>query len=138
MPTILLAGAILVTAAFWRPLGSGPPNTVAPKAAVDFVEKAGITGNVFNNYNFGGYLIFRGIPTFVDGRQPPYTDEFLQEYFDTVSVADSKGAFQLLDRYKVAWVLLLPQERLAKALAENNQWNNVYSDKDAVVFVRAR
>ena len=138
IPAIFLAGAILVTAAFWRPIGFGPPNSVAPKAAVDFVEKAGITGNVFNSYNFGGYLIFKGIPTFIDGRVPPYTDKFLQEYYDTVKPGDSERAFRLLDRYKVEWVLLLPQEPLAKALAENNQWNNVYSDEYAVVFVRSR
>jgi hypothetical protein len=138
IPVICLVGAILVTAVFWRPMGLGPPDSVAPKAAVDFVEKAGITGNVFNSYNFGGYLIFRGIPTFVDGRQPPYTDKFLQEYYDTIKLRDSVRAFRLLDRYKVEWVLLLPEEPLAKALAEKNQWNNVYSDKDAVVFVRSR
>jgi len=138
IPVICLVGAILVTAVFWRPMGLGPPDSVAPKAAVDFVEKAGITGNVFNSYNFGGYLIFRGIPTFVDGRQPPYADKFLQEYYDTIKLRDSVRAFQLLDRYKVEWVLLLPEEPLAKSLAERNQWNNVYSDKDAVVFVRSR
>jgi hypothetical protein len=137
-PAIGLVGAIVVTAVFWRPMGFGPPDSVAPKAAVDFVEKAGITGNVFNSYNFGGYLIFRGIPTFVDGRQPPYTDKFLQEYYDTVKLRDSVNAFRLLDRYKVEWVLLLPEEPLAKSLAEKNQWNNVYSDKYAVVFVRSR
>src|SRR5262249_27576147 len=126
IPVIFLVGTTLVTAVFWRPMGLGPPDSVAPKAAVDFVEKAGITGNVFNSYNFGGYLIFRGIPTFVDGRQPPYTDKFLQEYYDTIKLRDSVRAFQLLDRYEVSWVLLLPQEPLAKALAEKNQWKNVY------------
>jgi hypothetical protein len=136
IPTIVFAGAILITAASWRLIGLGPPDSVAPREAIDFVEKTGIKGNVFNGYNFGGYLIFKGISTFVDGRQPPYTDEFLQEYFDTVGVADSEKAFQLLDRYNVKWVLLLPQERLAKALDDNDQWNKVYSDKYAVVFVR--
>ena len=138
IPAIFLAGAILVTAASWRQIGIGPPNSVAPKAAMDFVKKAGITGNVFNSYNFGGYLIFKGIPTFIDGRQPPYTDNFLREYFDTVRLADSKRAFQLLDQYKVEWVLLLPTDPLAKALAESDQWNDVYSDKYAVVLVRSQ
>ena len=109
---------------------------MAPKAALDFVSKAGITGNVFNSYNFGGYLIFKGIPTFIDGRAPPYTDEFLKEAFDAVGLADMKSAFQLLDQYKVTWVLLLPRDPLAKALVESDQWNEVYSDKYSVVIVR--
>ena len=137
IPTIFLAVAILVTAASWHRIEIGPPASVAPKAALDFVSKAGITGNVFNSYNFGGYLIFKGIPTFIDGRAPPYTDDFIQEYFDAVGLADMKSAFQLLDQYKVTWVLLLPRDPLAKALAESDQWNEVYSDKYSVVIVRS-
>src|SRR5262249_18728332 len=49
IPTVFLAVATLVTAMSWRQIGLGPPGAVAPKAAIDFVEKAGITGNVFNN-----------------------------------------------------------------------------------------
>jgi hypothetical protein len=138
IPAIVLAVATLATTASWRQIGIGPPESVAPKAALDFVTSAGITGNVFNSYNFGGYLIFKGIPTFIDGRAPPYTDDFLKEYSDAVTLADIKAAFQLLDQYKVTWVLLLPTDPLAKALAESDQWNEVYSDKDSVVLVRSR
>jgi hypothetical protein len=111
---------------------------VAPRAAIEFVEKARITGKVLNSYNFGGYLIFKGIPTFIDGRALPYTDEFFQEYNDIFKFGDSERAFRLLDQYKVDWALLRPQEPLAKALAKENRWNRVYLDKDAAVFVRAR
>jgi hypothetical protein len=138
LPAIFLAAAIFATATLWRQIGVGPPNSVAPEAALDFVRKAGITGNVFNDYYFGGYLIFKGIPTFVDGRTPPFTEEFLREYSNAVSLSDRKSALQLLDRYNVQWVLLVPTEPLARALAESDQWNGAYSDKDSVVFVRSR
>ena len=138
IPAIFLAMAVLVTAASWHQIEMGPPASAAPKAALDFVTKAGITGNVFNSYNFGGYLIFKGIPTFIDGRAPPYTDDFIREYFDAEGAADIKSSFRLLDRYKVTWVLLLPKDPLAKALTESDQWNEVYSDKYSVVIVRSR
>jgi hypothetical protein len=138
IPTMFLAVAIAATAASWHLTGIGPPDSVAPKAALDFVTNAGITGNVFNSYNFGGYLIFKGIPTFVDGRQPPYTDDFLQEYDNAETLADIKHPFRLLDKYDVKWVLLLPSDPLVKALAASNLWNDVYSDKFAVVFVRSQ
>jgi hypothetical protein len=138
IPAIFFALAALVTVASWRQIGLGPSNSVAPKAAVDFVRKAGITGNVFNDHYFGGYLIFRGIPTFIDGRVPPYTDKFLREYDNTVMLVDRKSAFQLLDRYKVQWLLLKPNDPLAKALTQSEQWHGVYSDKDSVVYVRSR
>jgi len=138
IPTMFLAVAIAATAASWHLTGIGPPDSAAPKAALDFVRNAGITGNVFNNYNFGGYLIFKGIPTFIDGRLPPHTDDFLKEYDDAVTLADIKNPFRLLDKYDVKWVLLLPSDPLVKALAASNLWNDVYSDKFAVVFVRSQ
>ena len=133
-----LALATFATAASWRQLGIGPPNSVVPKTALDFVRKVGITGNVFNSYNFGGALIFSGIPTFINSRTPPYTDDFLRESFETENLVDMKKAFQLLDHYKVEWVILRPKVALVRALAESNRWDEVYSDKYSVVLVRHR
>ena len=135
---VFLAVAVLATAVSWRRINSGPPSTTAPKAAIDFVRRAGIMGNVFNSYAFGGYLIFSGIPTFIDGRIPPYTDNFVRKYFEALNLADIKDAFQMLDNYNIEWVVLRPAEHLAKALAENTLWNEVYSDKYSIVFVRRR
>ena len=48
-----------------------PPRVFMPVGAVDHIEANAAKGNVYNDYSFGGYLIFRGIPTFVDGRSEP-------------------------------------------------------------------
>jgi hypothetical protein len=77
-----------------------------------------------------------GIPTFIDGRIPPYSDDFVRRYFNAVNIGDIDDAFRLLDEYKVRWVLLLPQEPLGKALARSGSWDEVYSDNYSVVFVR--
>ena len=132
----ILASAVLVTAASWRRTNVGPPEGVAPRAAVEFVHRAGITGNVFNSYMFGGYLIFSGIPTFIDGRIPPYSDNFVRRTFEAINLGDINDSFRLLDEYKVSWIILRPTEPLTKALVRNGLWNEVYSDKFAVVFVR--
>ena len=136
MPAICLAMAALATAYSWGYSNSGPDESKAPKAAIDFVRQSKISGNVFNSYDFGGYLIFSAIPTFVDGRVAPYTDDFLRKYADAVNLVDINKAFLLLDDYKVTWVILHPIEPLAKALAQSALWHNAYSDKYAVVFVR--
>jgi len=135
-PSIGLVVAILSTAYSWRYANSGPPESVMPKAAIDFASKNGISGNVFNSYDFGGYLIFSGIPTFVDGRVMPYTDDFLWKHAAAVNLIDINQAFSLLDNYKVTWTILHPTEPLAKALARNALWYEAYSDKNSVVFVR--
>jgi hypothetical protein len=114
-----------------------PPVNTAPKAALEFVAKRRISGNVFNSYDFGGYLIFSGIPTFVDGRAELYGDDFLKAYFAAVNFRDRENSKRMLDEYKIDWVLLRPNERLAKALENLADWDMVYIDTNAVVFVRA-
>ena len=115
-----------------------PPSQNAPKGAIDFVAQAGISGNVFNGYGFGGYLIFKGIPTFIDGRADLYGDQFLKDYFAALNLADIRASYRLLDIHKIDWVLLEPDKPLSHALRLNsNDWIQVFSDKNAVVFVRA-
>jgi hypothetical protein len=138
IPVIFFAVAAFLTAYSWREINIGPAKNITPKAAIEFIRSAGITGNVFNSYDFGGYLIFSGIQTFIDGRTPPYTDDFIKKYEETSSLVDIENTFQLLDRYKVSWTILHPKEPLAKALAQSALWDQAYSDEYAVVFVRRR
>ncbi|MDD5751857.1 MAG: hypothetical protein PHS73_05060, partial [Candidatus Peribacteraceae bacterium] len=48
--------------------------------AYDFLMSAGLTGNMFNSYNVGSYLLYRGHPSrpvFIDGRNVEYGFDFL-------------------------------------------------------------
>jgi hypothetical protein len=136
IPAIGVAIASLATVYSWGYMNSGPPRSVAPRAAIDFVKQNEITGNVFNSYDFGGYLIFSGIRTFIDGRVTPYTDDFLRKHAEAINLVDINEAFQLLDDYRVTWVLVRPTQPLAKALGRSALWNEAYSDNYSVVFVR--
>jgi len=140
--TFIVAGSIViamcVTVATWRRGDVSPPETIAPKAAIDFVQRTNIKGNVFNEYDFGGYLIFVGVPTFVDGRDLQFGDAFLHEYFDAVALVDINRAFALLDEYKVSWVILYPKAPLALALARSGLWDEAYADNFSIVLVRRR
>ena len=129
----LLAAAMTIST-WWRD-DIIPPKTNTPEAALDFVRSRNIIGNVFNDYLFGGYLIWSGVPTFIDGRAELFGDDFVRQYAETVAIADLKKALAVLDDYKVNWVILTPKEPLAKAIA-TGPWDEVYSDKYAVVFVR--
>jgi hypothetical protein len=140
--TAILAGfaalAILSTASAWWREDIVPPKQNMPEAAIDFVKRANISGNVFNSYQFGGYLIFSGIPTFIDGRAELFGDTFLQKYKDAVELHDIRGAFEMLDEYKVNWIIMAPKEPLAIALAQRADWDQVFADEYSVVFERHR
>jgi hypothetical protein len=138
--TALLAGsaalAVLATASLWRRTDIVPSGAIAPAAAIDFVKRNKISGNVFNNQQFGGYLIWSGIPVFIDGRLELYGDVFEREYAQTLALADVARAYALLDEYNIAWTILNPYEPLVGELARNAAWDKAYADADAVVFVR--
>ncbi|MGH7098613.1 MAG: hypothetical protein ACREE4_13235 [Stellaceae bacterium] len=112
-----------------------PNGPVTPKKALAVAAQKGLlTKPVFNNYAFGGYLIFRGVPTFIDGRAELYGNVFLSRYF---KIPRGRRQFAgLLDRFHVAWTLLSPREGAALLLDGMPGWRRIYSDRYAVVDVR--
>jgi hypothetical protein len=136
VPTICMVFASLTTLSLlWRG-DILPPKGIAPEAALKFVRQANITGNVFNSYRFGGFLLFSDIATFVDGRALPFGDAFLHRYFDTINLVDIDAAFRTLDDYAVSWAILNPAEPLSKALSQSPHWNRAYVDNYSIVFTR--
>ena len=113
-----------------------PPTERAPEAAVAAAKLAGIKGNVLNSHGFGGYLIFEGIPTFVDGRVELYGNEFLSRYFDAMKLVKPDEAMQLIKNYNVRWALLQPNEPIAFMLKVDG-WVQIYDDRQAIVLVKA-
>ncbi|MDI9260340.1 hypothetical protein [Alicyclobacillus sendaiensis] len=106
-----------------------------PVAAVDYLKSHSIPGPLLNAYDFGGYLIYRGVPTFVDGR----TDIYLRSgvfanYMDLQNLAPDAPA--LLQQYHFQSAILPPGYSLTTYLENNPNWTLVYSDNVADIFVR--
>lgn len=107
-----------------------------PVAAVDFLEQQGLAdAHGYNSYNWGGYLIWRGVPVFVDGRADVYGDEFLFYYLKAFEVRE--GWSQPLNDFNVDYVLMERSSALATVLATSAQWREIYSDDIARIFVPA-
>jgi hypothetical protein len=106
-----------------------------PVAAVDFIEKAGLARERgFNSYAWGGYLIWRGMPVFVDGRADVY-GTFLSRYLKTLRLTDDWQ--QPLDEFGVTYVLIERSHPLATLLKASGKWEERYNDRVARVFFRA-
>ena len=114
-----------------------PDTKNTPAAALDSAVAAGLTsGRVFNDYIFGGYLIYRGIPVFIDGRIDMYGNETLNTY---LSIHDAVSKRQLageLDKSHVVWTLLPADSRLVELLDELPEWQRIFADAIAVVHAR--
>lgn len=108
---------------------------VFPVAAVDYLIDSGLADQPgWNSYNWGGYLIWRGIPVFVDGRADVYYDEFLLYYLQTFQA--QPGWEIPLNDYSVGWVLTETGNPLATVLTLSPAWESAYSDGQADIFVR--
>jgi hypothetical protein len=94
-----------------------------------------VTGPVLNDYGFGGYLIFAGIPPFIDGRAELYGDEFIKRYVQAM-LLESDELPKLLDQYDIAWTLIAPERPAALLLDHLPGWRRLYADDIAVVHGR--
>lgn len=115
--------------------GYAPPAQNTPDAALRAAEQAGATGHVLNSFDFGGYLIFRGVPVFIDGRAEMYGDTFLGRYLDATNLTDAGQLPLLLKQYQVEWTLLRRGTPAVAVLDRMPGWRRVYTDDLAVVHI---
>lgn len=137
----LLAGLLVVVVASTLNARMRPielPGVVVPARAVEAVQKAGIKGPVLNSYASGGYLIYKGIPVFIDGRADMYGQEFMKTYLDALELRTKDGLEQLLDKHRINWTLLDPGTPAVTLLDHLPGWQRFYSDGEAVIHVRAK
>lgn len=113
-----------------------PDASITPKAAVDAAMQAGATGHVLNQYQFGGYLISRGIPVFIDGRADLYGDQHMEAYADALQSNNPAKIQKTLDDFKITWTLLPPDSPAVLYLNTQPEWRKIYEDKTAVVHIR--
>jgi hypothetical protein len=133
---IAFAGALLAALSAAVLHGAATRSDVAmPAAALAAAEAAHVTGPVLNDYGFGGYLIFSGIPPFIDGRAELYGDDFIKRYVEAM-LLQSGELPQLLDRWGIAWTLIAPERPAAILLDHLPGWRRLYADEVAIVHVR--
>lgn len=114
------------------------------KGAVDFVEREGIKGNMFNTYGIGGYLIYRGHPdrkVFIDGRNVDYGFDFMARTYAAGLSADRWE--ELAYMYDVNYAIvdydaIKLQDKLpySAVLDVDPQWSMVYIDDWTAVYVK--
>lgn len=135
---LCLAVAVLYAGGMIRLAGITPPLATMPLAALDYARDAGLKGHVLNHYNYGGYLIRAGVPTFIDGRGELYGGEFIKRFADVVNLRGEESLEQLLERHAIEWTLLPKNQPANKLLARLPGWRQAYADEASTIFVRAR
>ena len=86
----------------------------------------------FNYFDWGGYLIYEGVETFVDGRMEPFLDGTLQRYVEV----ERNGDLAWLESEQVRWILDKPENRLSLAPRGRDSWQVGYRDNTCVLWLR--
>jgi hypothetical protein len=132
----MLAVAVAAsTAAYAAHANFAPTVMQSPAAAVD-VLKSRNPKRVLNDLQFGGYLIWRGVPVFVDGRAELYGEQFEMNFFKALQLKDVNLLFEILKRYDIDAVMLTPATPAAGLLAHLAGWERIHADEHAVVYLR--
>ncbi|QDZ08655.1 hypothetical protein FPZ24_15255 [Sphingomonas panacisoli] len=92
---------------------------------------------VFNEYSFGGLLVFEGIAPFIDGRSDMYGDDFTANYVK-IEHGDVPTWRKAEERWRFGWTILPPNNPLVAVLDKEPGWRRLYADKWAVIHVSDR
>jgi hypothetical protein len=140
--TWCLAIGFLANSAFSRTgLTASPLETRAiPTAAVDYLERTNLEGNIYNFFEYGGYMSWRLYPQkiFIDQRNLSW------DVYEEYSKAWRGDYANVFDKYKIGAVFYPVYERgtgkpsrLVVGLFNDPKWGVGYFDGKDVIFVKA-
>ena len=105
-----------------------------PVDAVTWLESNPQSGHVFNEFDWGGYMLFKLWPQyeiFMDGHTHIYGEKLTREYEQAIILSDNWES--ILDKYQVTWAIVRAQSPVARAL-EGAGWKNLYQDETTIIF----
>ncbi|MFZ1130488.1 MAG: hypothetical protein WCA97_11650 [Terriglobales bacterium] len=109
-----------------------------PVNAVNFLRRNPVPGPLYNNLNWGGFLMWYmpDYPVAIDGRNDLYGDDLDRIFFSSQNAEKSYATDPYLDEAGV--VLLDSQLPLAKILTIDPRFQLVFHDEIATVYARRR
>src|SRR5271165_2318837 len=108
-----------------------------PVKALSYLQQFHPQGRVFNDCLWGGYLIWnaRHIPVFIDSRIDIF--EYNGVFADYLDAMGGKDTLELLNKYRIRYVLYEQESPVAYLLMHNPGWKVDYRDGTTVLLERA-
>lgn len=125
-------------------------NTYPVKASDYIIENVDLsTMKIYNEYNYGSYLLFRGIPVFVDSRADLYTPQFNGEknddgkyegkdiFSDYINTSNIGVYYEnKFEEYDITHVLIRKNSKLNMFISRNDKYIELYGDNNFVFYQR--
>ena len=102
---------------------------------------------IYNEYNYGSYLLFKGVPVFVDSRADLYAPEFntptgdaedgndiFMDFINSSNISTYYG--DVFEKYKITHVMVYKNSKIAMLIrkADSEKYNEIYSDENFVIY----
>ena len=96
--------------------------------------------HLYNEYNYGSYLLLQGIPVFIDSRCDLYTPEFNHGediFSDALAIPGLNSNYQeIFEKYDVRHVMLYSGDDVNVKLHQDSRYSEIYSDGSFTIYKR--
>ena len=102
---------------------------------------------LYNEYNYGSYLLFKGIPVFIDSRADLYAPEFntptgnakdgndiFMDFINSSNISTYYG--DIFEKYNITHVIVYKNSKISMLIrkADSEKYNEIYSDDNFVIY----
>lgn len=115
------------------------PEEVYPVKAAEYIKNNLDYKNIklYNEYDYGSYLLWKGIPVFLDSRCDLYTTEFnkgvtvFNDYMDMIS--NKLTISSLMNKYEMTYLITKKESAEYLYVVEDSRYNKIYEDDNFIV-----
>ena len=108
---------------------------IFPVTAVNWLDSHPQAGNMFNEFNWGGYLLHRLWPdqlVFIDSQTDFYGEALARDYNQIINAQNDWET--KLKQYDIDWVIVAGDAPLVQALETKYHWRVLYQDDTSVIL----
>lgn len=122
-----------------------------PVQAADYIIENLDVNNIrlYNEYNYGSYLLYRGIPVFIDSRADLYSPEFNGQkdnngkyngrdiFTDFMNISNIGVYYEdKFEEYDITHLLMSKKSKLNMFISRDSNYKEIYSDENFVLYAR--
>lgn len=108
---------------------------VFPVRAIQWLQSNPQSGKMFNEFNWGGYILYRMWPeqqVFLDSQSDFYGESLMREYDQIVS---ARGNWEsVLEKYQVNWAIIPADTPLGQGMIARG-WKPAYRDQTTLILL---
>lgn len=148
--TLTLLGILLIIQGYYFYSATIPSPLYFPVNATKFIKDVDIKGNMFNEFRYGGYLLYHLYPQkkiFIDGRTDFYLCcelKQLSNLYKNQTLPDKKYKLlldNLWNKYQMSFILIQSSKigfdkKVARILINDPKWILVFWDDNSQIFVK--